>query len=124
MSSQPVFSQRVLVGWIAAAVIIFAISLYFMGGGQFTDPEGVGPSTYSRSALGHTGIAAVLQRQDIPVVKSQSNSLDKLTRGSVLVIAEPRATGQSEEIIRTLLKADTILIVLPKWIGTRDEKKA
>jgi hypothetical protein len=71
MSSQPVFSQRVLVGWIAAAVIIFAISLYFMGGGQFTDPEGVGPSTYSRSALGHAG-ATVLQRQDIPVVKSQS----------------------------------------------------
>jgi len=57
----------------------------------------------------------VLQRQDIPVVKSQSNSLDKLTRGSLLVIAEPTPARQSEEIIRTLLKADTILIVLPKW---------
>ncbi len=122
MTSQPVFSQRVLVGWVAAAVIIFAASLYFMGGGQLGDPESVGPSTYSRSAIGHAGIAAVLQRQNIPVVKSQSNSLGQLTRGSVLVIAEPR-TG-NEEIIRTLLKADTILIVLPKWSGVRNEKKS
>ena len=38
MTNQPVFSQRLLVGWISAAIIIFAISLYFMGGGQFTDP--------------------------------------------------------------------------------------
>ncbi len=122
MTSQPVFSQRILVGWVAAAVIIFAISLYFMGGGQLGDPESVGPSTYSRSAIGHAGIAAVLQRQDIPVVKSQSNSLGQLKRGSVLVIAEPR-TG-TEEIIRTLLKADTILIVLPKWTGVQNEKKS
>ena len=122
MTSQPVFSQRVLIGWVAAAVIIFAASLYFMGGGQLGDPESVGPSTYSRSAIGHAGIAAVLQRQDIPVVKSQSNSLGQLKRGSVLVIAEPR-TG-NEEIIRTLLKADTILIVLPKWSGVRNEKKS
>src|SRR5258706_4311869 len=101
MTSQAVFSQRVLVAWIAAAVIIFAISLYFMGGGQFTDPEGYDTSTYSRSTVGHAGIAAVLQRQDIPVVKSQSNSLDKLTRGSLLVIAEPTPARQCEEIIRT-----------------------
>jgi hypothetical protein len=123
MSDQPVFSLRALIGWVAAAVIIFAISLYFMGGGQLTDPEGYDTNTYSRSAVGHAGIAAVLQRQNIPVVKSQSNSLDKLTRGSLLVIAEPTPARQSEEIIRTLLKADTILIVLPKWIGNRDPKK-
>jgi hypothetical protein len=123
MTSQPVFSQRVLVGWIAAAVIIFAISLYFMGGGQLTDPEGVGPSTYSRSTIGHAGIVALLQRQNIAVVKSQSNSLDKLSIGGLLVIAEPRRSGQSEETIRTLLKANTILLVLPKWTGVRDEKK-
>lgn len=123
MTGPPIFSQRVLIGWVAAAVIIFAISLYFMGGGQLGDPEGVNPSTYSRSAIGHAGIAAVLQRQNIPVVKSRNNSLSQLTRGSVLVIAEPRAAGQNEENIRTLLKADTILIVLPKWTGKQDEKK-
>lgn len=123
MTNQPVFSQRVLVGWIAAAIIIFAVSLYFMGGGQLTDPEAVGPSTYSRSALGYAGIASVLQRQDIPVVKSKSNSRGQLTRGSVLVIAEPQRGGQSEQIIRNLLNANTILIVLPKWTGSRDEKK-
>jgi hypothetical protein len=124
MNSEQIFSRRVLVGWIAAAVVVFSISLYFMGGGQLGDPAGVGPSTYSRSAIGHAGIAEVLRRLDIPIVKSQYNSLDKLTHGSVLVIAEPRPRGQSEETMRTLLKADTILIVLPKWTGLPDEKKS
>jgi uncharacterized protein DUF4350 len=123
MSGEPIFPQRVLVGWIAAAVAVFAISLYFMGGGQLGDPAAIGPSTFSRSAIGHAGIADVLQRLNFPVVKSQYNSLDKLTSGSVLVIAEPAPGGQSEHAIRTLLKADTILIVLPKWTGQRSEKK-
>ena len=78
MSGEPVFSQQVLVGWIAAAVIVFAISLYFIGGGQLSAPPVVDPSTFSRSAIGHAGIAEVLQRLNIPVVKNQDNSLDKL----------------------------------------------
>lgn len=122
MSGEPVFSQQVLVGWIAAAVIVFAISLYFIGGGQLSAPPVVDPSTFSRSAIGHAGIAEVLQRLNIPVVKNQDNSLDKLADGGVLVLAEPRPGGQSEQTIRTLLKADTILIVLPKWAGAPSEK--
>src|SRR5262249_51224794 len=50
-------------------------------------------------------------------------SLEKLSRGSLLVIAEPRPSRQSEEIIRTLLKADTILLVLPKWTGKASEQR-
>jgi hypothetical protein len=41
----------------------------------------------------------------------------------VLVIAEPRRNGQSEDAIRTLLKASTILLVLPKWSGQPSEQK-
>src|SRR5207248_1523203 len=40
----------------------------------------------------------------------------------VLVIAEPRAARQSEEEMRTLLKASTILLVLPKWTGQPSEQ--
>src|SRR6266851_5663191 len=120
---EPVFSRRLLMGWIAGAVAVFAISLYFMGGGELTGPDSVGPSTFSRSAIGHAGIADVLAQLAIPVVKSRSSSLEKLSPGSVLVIAEPRHSGQSEDAIRTMLKARTILLVLPKWIGTPSEQK-
>ena len=123
MNGEQPFSARILIGWAAAAVVVFAISLYFMGGGQLGNPMSIGPSTFSRSAIGYAGIAEVLHRLDIPVVKSRNNSLDKATRGSVMVIAEPSPGGQTEEIIRRLLNADTILIVLPKWTGQQDEQK-
>ena len=121
--SEPVFSRRLLVGWIAGAVAVFAISLYFMGGGELGGPNTAGPNTYSPSAIGHEGIADVLQQLGIPVVKSRSNSLDKLSPASVLVIAEPQRAGQSEETIRALLKATTVLLVLPKWIGVPSEQR-
>jgi hypothetical protein len=112
-----VFSPRLLIGWIAGAVAVFAASLFLLGTGDVTGPEKSGPSTYSRSAIGHMGIAEVLQRLGIPVVKSAYNSLEKLASGGVLVLAEPRPSAATEEAMRTLLKADAILLVLPKWAG-------
>ncbi len=123
MNGEPIFSRRLLIGWIMGAVVVFALSLYFMGGGELSGPDSVGPSTFSRSAIGHAGIADVLTQLAIPVVKSRSSSLEKLSSGSVLVIAEPRRSGQSEDAIRTLLKASTILLVLPKWTGQPSEQK-
>jgi hypothetical protein len=124
MSSESVFSRRLLLGWIAGAGVVFAISLYLMGSGEMSGTDSIGPTTFSRSAIGHAGIAEVLARLGIPVVKSQHNSLEKLSSGSVLVIAEPRPSRQSEEAIRTLLKANTILLVLPKWTGEPSEQTA
>jgi hypothetical protein len=123
MTAESAFSPRLLIVWIAGAALVFAISLYFMGGGELGGPDTAGPSTFSRSAIGHEGIAEVLQQLSIPVVKSRSSSLDKLSPGSVLVIAEPTHTAQVEETVRALLKARTILLVLPKWIGLPSEQK-
>jgi hypothetical protein len=87
MRGDSIFSPRLLIVWIAAIAATFAASLYFMGS---TDEgvDRVGPSTFSRSAIGYEGVAEVLQRLDIPVVKSRYNSLGKMTPGSVLVIAD------------------------------------
>jgi hypothetical protein len=123
MNGESIFSRRLLIGWIVGAVVVFAISLYFMGGGELGGPDSVGPGTFSRSAIGHAGIADVLTQLAIPVVKSRSSSLEKLSAGSVLVIAEPRRNGPSEDAVRTLLKASTILLVLPKWTGQPSEQK-
>ena len=60
MNGEPVFSRRLLIGWIAGATVVFAISLYLMGAGEVTGPDSTGASTFSRSAIGHAGIAEVL----------------------------------------------------------------
>src|SRR5262249_21960742 len=100
------FSPRLLIGWAAGAVVIFAFSLYLRGGGGGGSPGGAGPSPFSRSAIGHAGIVEVLQRLGIPVAKSRYQSLEKLGGGDLLVIAEPRrASRQAEEVVRNLLKA-------------------
>ncbi|MGA9948623.1 MAG: DUF4350 domain-containing protein, partial [Xanthobacteraceae bacterium] len=117
-----VLSQRLLIGWIAAAVLTFLVSLYFMGNSE-QSTETVGASTFSRSAIGYAGIADVLQKLDMPVLKSRSDSLGKVTPGGVLVIAEPLPGAKNEDIMRTLLKADTILLILPKWVGRPSERK-
>ena len=122
MNGESIFSRRLLIVWIVAAALTFAVSLYFMGSKDQGDT--IGPSAFSRSAIGYAGIADVLQKLGIDVVKSRYDSLGKLTPGSVLVIAEPRPGGQAETIIRTLLKADTILLILPKWTGEPSKRKS
>jgi hypothetical protein len=117
MSEAPVFSRKLLLGWIAGAVVIFAASLYLMGAKGQEGRDSTGPSTFSRSAIGHAGIFDVLQRLDIPVIKSSSNSLGRLGRGGVLVLAEPDASLRKDDAIGQLLKAEKVLFVLPKWMG-------
>ncbi len=117
-----IFSQRLLLVWIVAAALTFLVSLYFMGGAG-EGAERIGPSTYSRSAIGYAGLFDVLDQLGLPVVRSRSDSLGKLTRGSVLVLAEPRPAGKTEAIMRTLLSADTVLLVLPKWTGQPSRQK-
>jgi uncharacterized protein DUF4350 len=119
MSDAPIFSRKLMLGWIAGAVVIFAASLYLMGSKEHAGPDNAGASTYSRSAIGHAGIFEVLQRLDIPVIKSLSNSLDKLAEGDVLVLAEPL---RQDEGINQLIKADRVLLVLPKWAGLPSDK--
>jgi hypothetical protein len=122
--SEPIFSRRLLIGWIGAAVATFAVSLYFMGRqGEPGGADAVGPSAYSRSAIGHAGLAETLQRLGVPVVKSRNNSADKLGKDGVLVLAEPRPTAMSEPALRALLDARAVLLVLPKWTGRASAKK-
>lgn len=124
MSAEQVFSPRLLVGWIAGAIAAFAVALYFIGGGELGGPDSIGTNTFSRSAIGHAGIAEVLIQLGIPVAKSRSSSLEKLTAGGVLVVAEPLRTAQIEAAMRPLLNANALLLVLPKWSGLQVNEKA
>jgi hypothetical protein len=117
----PIFSRKLMLGWIAGAVVIFAASLYLMGSKEYEGPESAGASTFSRSAIGHAGIFDVLQRLDIPVIKSLSNSMEKVGAGGVLVLAEPRASFREDDLI-SKLKAERVLLVLPKWVGLPSDR--
>lgn len=112
MSAPALFSPRLLAAWIGAALLTFAASVYFSGEG----PDTIGPSSFSSSAVGYAGIAEILHRLDIPVVKSRYGALAKLRSGGVLVVAEPPLDQTAA--LEPLLKAPNLLLILPKWHGT------
>jgi uncharacterized protein DUF4350 len=125
MIQQSIFSRRVLIGLTTAALVTFLASLFFMTREESNERghDAVGPSTFSISAIGHAGFAAILSNLGIPVVKSQYASSEKLGPGSVLVIAEPLPSLLSFESFRPLLDAKTVLLVLPKRAGSASEKR-
>src|SRR5262249_21864662 len=50
------------------------------------------------------------------------NSLSRLGRGGVLVVAEPNISLRKDDAIAPLLKAEKVLLVLPKWIGLPSDR--
>jgi hypothetical protein len=117
-----IFTPRLLAGWIAAVALTFALSLTLMLHGN--DTSTVGPSTFSRSAIGHAGIAELLRRRGFTVFKSQGDSLHKLGAGGVLVLAEPEFHVPADRAQQALLRATTLLLVLPKWQGQPDSQQS
>ena len=124
MTAPPIFSGRMLIGWLTAAVLTFAATLFFMGRGDDSKSgaDTVGPSAFSRSAIGHAGFAETLRTLGLTVVKSQYDSRAKLGEGGLLVIAEPGAALGEQNRVGDLLAAKTVLLVLPKWRGLPSDK--
>src|ERR1700742_5064860 len=106
---------RVMAAWVAAVVILVVatIALAIFGGGGST--QTVGPSAFSRSAIGYAGIADVMHRLGARVVKSRADSVASLDPAGVLVVAEP--LNAPAQRMSTLMNAHTVLLILPKWTG-------
>ena len=121
MKSLGLFSPRVLAAWLTIAILLFAATLYFMFFGHPNTP--VGPSAFSRSAIGYAGIADVMHRLGARIVKSRSAPLGKLDPDGVLVVAEPLPSTSPEQL-RSLFTAGRVLLVLPKWTGNPSEQTA
>jgi hypothetical protein len=122
MKSWPV---RVLIGvLVLAALLLTLISPNVRrSAAGFAHPDPVGPTIYSKSALGHAAFYRLLQTLDVPVSASEAGSGAHLAAGSVLVIAEPRADETTLQEVRAMLSAETVLLVLPKRIGRADPKR-
>jgi hypothetical protein len=110
----------VIVIGLAAFVTATYLETFGEGGGE---PRTNGPSTYSRSAIGHRAFAATLRNLDIPVQVSRFGSLDKARSGSLLLVIEPEDHEAAKLMLPRLRNVPHALLVLPKWEGWTDRKK-
>jgi hypothetical protein len=119
MSAPTLFSPKVLLGWTATVAAAFALSIYLLAfGGGDTQRNAVGPSAYSRSAIGYAGLAALLRQIGIPVIKARSGDVVS-TSGKLLILAEPPLVRAQELGRYAFGDADRLLVILPKWRGYR-----
>jgi hypothetical protein len=101
----------------ALAIVVLGITIFW----AVSQPEETtaGASAYSRSAIGHAGLLALLQERGVPASASRGASREKLGGAGLLVIAEPDFDSD-DATLRSLLRAPRVLLVLPKWTGDSD----
>ncbi|HLY17395.1 MAG TPA: DUF4350 domain-containing protein [Bryobacteraceae bacterium] len=117
--------RRILTGVLVAAALLLTLLSPNVrrSAAGLAHPDPVGPTTYSKSALGHAAVYRLLATLDIPVAVSEAGSGAHLAPGNVLVIGEPRADETTLEEVRAMLTAETVLLVLPKHAGKADPKR-
>lgn len=112
----------VLIG-VAAVSLGVAVALTFFGN-DLRGSQSAGVDGYSTSAIGHKALVRILEKLDIPVVVSRSDSADKAKHG-LLIVAEPIATDTAsrDRLSKLVSDAQRVLVVLPKWYGSAERGK-
>jgi hypothetical protein len=122
MNGQSPFQPRVLAALGAALAALFAASVLLTGaGGKRVTGDPVGANSYSRSAVGHLGFFEVLQKLGYRAVRGEQNVLARLGTNGILILAEPDSSGGWSN--GSLLGAEKILVVLPKWNATPSKER-
>jgi hypothetical protein len=101
------------------AVSLAAAAVLAVLGDDLGDRRSAGPDGYSESAIGHRGLVRLLERLDVPVVVSRSDSAAR-AGGGLLIVAEPAVTDPASRARLAALvgAARRVLVVLPKWYGS------
>jgi len=117
--------RRVLIAVLAVAAMLMALVSPNVrrGAAGMMHPDPVGPTVYSKSALGHAVFYRLLETLGTPVAISESGSGAHIDAGSVLVIAEPRADETTLREVSAMLSTGTVLLVLPKRVGKSDPQR-
>jgi hypothetical protein len=130
LSSRPTGASRLIRNHrrIAASVAIAVLLLVCLlligrGNASISHPDPVGPTVYSKSAIGHAAFYSLLDDLQVPVSSSETGSGSRLAPDSVLVIAEPRSDPATLEEVQAMLSARAVLLVLPKRSGEADPKR-
>jgi hypothetical protein len=120
MNAPAVFSPKVMLGWIAAVAAAFALSIYLLAfGGGDLQRKGIGPSAYSRSAIGYAGLAELIGKAGIPVAKVRNGGVASSAAGKLLVLTDPTTLSEGQDGQYVFGDANRVLIILPKWHGYR-----
>jgi hypothetical protein len=124
MNGPSPFEPRIVVALVAALVALLATSLLLTGAArERANGNLVGANTYSRSAVGHLGLFDVLQKLDYRVVRGQHDVPAQLGTNGILILAEPSGAVSGSPGNNDLLKAESILVVLPKWDVRRSAER-
>ena len=105
---------------LAAFLAVTYLEVFDDGSGE---PHTTGPSTFSRSAIGHRAFAAALRKLDMPVEISRFRTLDKAGAGNLLLVIEPDFNPAAQQVLPYLRNLPHALLVLPKWQGWTDFAK-
>lgn len=107
----------IVIGVAVASLVVAAVLTLF--GDELGERRSAGVDGYSRSAIGHRALVKLLEKLDIPVVVSRSDSVARARRG-LLVIAEPTVTDDAarSQLTHMIEQAPNVLVVMPKWFGS------
>lgn len=96
-----------------------AVALTVIGSDPNKNTVSAGADSYSVSAIGHRGLVEILEKLDIPVIKSRGDSAHKAEHGLLIVIEPTVSDEASKTRLRDLVQAaPRVLVVLPKWYGS------
>lgn len=124
MSGSP-FGRRATRWLVGVCIASFLVSLFWSVFGPELVPErSAGSDSFSRSALGHSALLALLSELDVPVVASRHDSGARAGESATLLVLEPGASDPdrpSQSVRGLVRRADRAIVVLPKWAGEADE---
>jgi Domain of unknown function (DUF4350) len=112
------FSRTAVVALVAGTLLSIGLAgILTAFGDDLSDPVSASADSYSKSAIGHRGLVRLLERLDIPVVVSRSESAR--ADNGLLVVAEPIITDDASRtrLERLIASGRKTLVVLPKWHG-------
>ena len=111
-----------VIGVVAVSLAVAAALTVF--GDELGSKRSAGVDGYSVSAIGHQGLVRLLEKLDVPVVVSRSDSAARARHG-LLIVAEPAVTDAASRDRLALLVAagSRTLVVLPKWYGAVERGK-
>lgn len=110
-------------GTLIALLAAFIVPNYRRGAASLSHPDPVGPTAYSKSAIGHLAFRRLLDEVGVSTSISESGSGGYVGNNDLLVVAEPRTDDRTLTDVRVMLTARTVLVVLPKRSGTPDPKQ-
>ena len=116
MSAAATFSPRAAMGLVGVGALAFVVLLYAIGAGLTGGGNNGGAHALSKGLTGYAGLAALLERTSMEVVRSRDAAA--LDDPGLLVLTPPHDADGEElaEIVEARREIGPTLVILPKWV--------